>query len=110
MHARYRCALFPSAVAGYRTSASGELVLLEDQDRSWWNREQIAGCIALGERAPTSRRFGPCALPAAISAVHAEAGARFLERRLAELRSSRALLSAVSKFAGPGQGTSVDCW
>ena len=56
-----------------RTSVSGELVLLEDQDRSLWNCEQIAEGIALLERALTSRRFGPYALQAAISAVHVEA-------------------------------------
>jgi RNA polymerase sigma-70 factor (ECF subfamily) len=56
-----------------RTSATGDLVLLEDQDRSLWNREQIAEGVALVERALGSRRFGPYALQAAISAVHAEA-------------------------------------
>jgi RNA polymerase sigma-70 factor (ECF subfamily) len=56
-----------------RTSPSGELVLLEDQDRSLWNREQIAEGVQLVERALASRRFGPYALQAAISAVHAEA-------------------------------------
>ena len=56
-----------------RTSPSGELVLLEDQDRSLWNRDQIAEGVQLVERALASRRFGPYALQAAISAVHAEA-------------------------------------
>jgi RNA polymerase sigma-70 factor (ECF subfamily) len=56
-----------------RTSPDGELVLLDDQDRSRWNREQIAEGSALVERALTSRRFGPYALQAAIAAVHAEA-------------------------------------
>lgn len=56
-----------------RTSASGDVVLLEDQDRSLWNREQIAEGIALVERALSSRRFGPHTLQAAIAAVHAEA-------------------------------------
>src|SRR5581483_2836685 len=42
-----------------RASPTGELILLEEQDRSLWNREQIAEGIALIERAFTSRRFGP---------------------------------------------------
>ncbi len=56
-----------------RTSPAGELVLLDDQDRSRWNREQIAEGSALVERALSSRRFGPYTLQAAIAAVHAEA-------------------------------------
>ncbi|HEY7633943.1 MAG TPA: RNA polymerase sigma factor [Gemmatimonadales bacterium] len=56
-----------------RTSAEGELVLLVDQDRSLWDREQIAEGVALVERALSSRRFGPYTLQAAIAAVHAEA-------------------------------------
>lgn len=56
-----------------RASADGELVLLEDQDRSRWDRALIAEGSALVERALTSRRFGPYTLQAAIVAVHAEA-------------------------------------
>jgi len=56
-----------------RTSASGDLVLLEDQDRRLWSRELIAEGVALVERALGSRRFGPYSLQAAIAAVHAEA-------------------------------------
>jgi RNA polymerase sigma-70 factor, ECF subfamily len=56
-----------------RTSAEGELVLLDDQDRARWNRDQIAEGSALVERALSSRRFGPYTLQAAIAAVHAEA-------------------------------------
>jgi RNA polymerase sigma-70 factor, ECF subfamily len=56
-----------------RTSPTGELVLLDEQDRSLWNREQIAEGTALLERALSSRRFGPYTLQAAIAAVHAEA-------------------------------------
>jgi RNA polymerase sigma-70 factor, ECF subfamily len=56
-----------------RASPEGELVLLADQDRASWNREQIAECSALVERALASRRFGPYTLQAAIAAVHAEA-------------------------------------
>lgn len=56
-----------------RSSADGDLVLLDDQDRSLWNSEQIAEGTALVQRALSSRRFGPYALQAAIAAVHAEA-------------------------------------
>jgi RNA polymerase sigma-70 factor, ECF subfamily len=56
-----------------RTSTTGELILLENQDRSLWNREQIAEGVALVERALKSRRFGAYTLQAAIAAVHAEA-------------------------------------
>jgi RNA polymerase sigma-70 factor (ECF subfamily) len=56
-----------------RTSPTGELVLLDQQDRSLWNREQIAEGLALVRSALESRRFGPYALQAAIAAVHAEA-------------------------------------
>ena len=56
-----------------RTSPTGELILLENQDRSLWNRNQIAEGVALLERALKSRRFGSYTLQAAIAAVHAEA-------------------------------------
>ena len=56
-----------------RTSPAGELILLENQDRSLWNQGQIAEGVALVERALKSRRFGPYTLQAAIAAVHAEA-------------------------------------
>jgi len=56
-----------------RTSPTGELILLRDQDRSLWNRSQIAEGVALVEKALSSRRFGPYTLQAAIAAVHAEA-------------------------------------
>jgi RNA polymerase sigma-70 factor, ECF subfamily len=55
-----------------RTSQDGAVVLLDDQDRSLWNRVQIAEGCALVEQALTSRRFGPYTLQAAIAAVHAE--------------------------------------
>jgi RNA polymerase sigma-70 factor, ECF subfamily len=58
-----------------RTSAAGELILLEHQDRATWNREQIVEGSTLVERALSSRRFGPYTLQAAIAAVHAEAPA-----------------------------------
>jgi RNA polymerase sigma-70 factor (ECF subfamily) len=56
-----------------RATVSGELILLEDQDRSLWNREQIKEGVALVEQALTSRRIGPYSLQAAIAAIHAEA-------------------------------------
>ena len=56
-----------------RTSPTGELILLENQDRSLWNREQIAEGVTLVEKALKSRRFGSYTLQAAIAAVHAEA-------------------------------------
>jgi RNA polymerase sigma-70 factor, ECF subfamily len=56
-----------------RTSPTGQLILLEHQDRALWNREQIADGVALVEKALKSRRFGPYTLQAAIAAVHAEA-------------------------------------
>jgi len=56
-----------------RMSSTGELILLENQDRSLWNREQIAEGVALLEKALKSRGFGSYTLQAAIAAVHAEA-------------------------------------
>jgi RNA polymerase sigma-70 factor (ECF subfamily) len=56
-----------------RSSPEGDLVLLEDQDRSLWNRDQIAEGTALVEQALSTRQFGPYTLQAAIAAVHAEA-------------------------------------
>jgi len=56
-----------------RTSPTGELILLENQDRSLWNREQIAEGVALVEKALKSRRFSAYTLQAAIAAVHADA-------------------------------------
>ena len=56
-----------------RTSASGDLVLLEDQDRSLWNRDQIEQGKALVERALGSPSIGAYSIQAAIAAVHADA-------------------------------------
>jgi len=56
-----------------RTSPDGEIVLLDDQDRSLWNRDLIAEGLVLVERALQSRRFGPYTLQAAIAGVHAQA-------------------------------------
>ncbi|MGH8298299.1 MAG: RNA polymerase sigma factor [Steroidobacteraceae bacterium] len=56
-----------------RASPAGELILLEEQDRSLWNRAQIEEGSALVKRALSSRRFGPYSLQAAIAAVHCAA-------------------------------------
>lgn len=56
-----------------RTSADDEVILLEDQDRTLWNREAISEGQSLVERSLRSRRVGPYALQAAIAAVHSEA-------------------------------------
>ena len=56
-----------------RTVPEGDLVLLQDQDRSLWKRDLIDEGLALVERALSSRRFGPYTLQAAIAAAHAEA-------------------------------------
>ena len=56
-----------------RSSPEGDLILLDQQDRSLWNRDQIAEGISFTENALASRRFGAYTLQAAIAAVHAEA-------------------------------------
>ncbi len=56
-----------------RVDPDGEIVLLADQDRSLWNRDQIAEGVRLVEEALGSRRFGPYSLQAAIAALHADA-------------------------------------
>ncbi len=56
-----------------RASGAGDLIVLEEQDRSFWDRRLIAEGVALVEKALGSRRFGSYSLQAAISAVHAEA-------------------------------------
>jgi RNA polymerase sigma-70 factor (ECF subfamily) len=56
-----------------RASPDGELIVLEEQDRSLWNREQIVEGSALVERALSTRRFGPYSLQAAIAALHCDA-------------------------------------
>ncbi len=65
--------LLHEARGAARTSPTGELILLGDQDRALWRRDLIAEGAALVERALSSRRFGPYTLQAAIAAVHTEA-------------------------------------
>jgi RNA polymerase sigma-70 factor (ECF subfamily) len=56
-----------------RTSPAGDLILLEEQDRALWNRDQILEGAALVERAFMSREIGAYTIQAAIAAVHAQA-------------------------------------
>jgi len=56
-----------------RTSPSGELILLNDQDRLLWNGDQISEGMAVVERALAARDIGPYSIQAAIAAVHASA-------------------------------------
>ncbi|HJS42403.1 MAG TPA: RNA polymerase sigma factor [Gemmatimonadales bacterium] len=65
--------LLHDARRGSRTAPSGQLIPLEEQDRSSWNRAQIQEGVALIERAFAFRQVGPFQLQAAIAAVHAEA-------------------------------------
>jgi RNA polymerase sigma-70 factor, ECF subfamily len=100
-----------------RSSAAGELVLLDQQDRSLWNREQIAEGISLTESALTSRRFGAYTLQAAIAAVHSEASSAastdwrqitLLYDRLIHIQPSPVVelnrAVAVAMWQGPEQG------
>jgi RNA polymerase sigma-70 factor (ECF subfamily) len=59
---------------GARLNDAGQLVTLEEQDRSLWDRDEIAEGLALVERALSGQSLGPYQLQAAIAAVHAEAG------------------------------------
>jgi len=65
--------LLTEARRAARTDAAGDPVLLDDQDRTLWDRALIAEGEKLVEQALRSRRFGPYSLQAAIAAVHAEA-------------------------------------
>src|SRR5215208_964962 len=56
-----------------RTSPAGDIILLDDQDRSLWDQGQIAEGNALVERALSTRQFGPYTIQAAIAAIHADA-------------------------------------
>ncbi len=58
-----------------RASAAGDLILLEDQDRSLWNRGQVVEGARLVRQSLASNRAGPYAIQAAIAAVHADAPA-----------------------------------
>ena len=56
-----------------RTSPTGDLILLENQDRALWNRNQITEGVSLVERALSSGPVGPYTIQAAIASVHAQA-------------------------------------
>ena len=100
-----------------RTTPGGDLILLEQQDRSLWNREQIAEGIALTESALQSRHFGAYTLQAAIAAVHAGSSSvastdwreiTLLYDRLLEIQPSPVVelnrAVAVAMCEGPEQG------
>jgi len=100
-----------------RTSPDGDLILLEQQDRLLWNREQIAEGIVLTESALRSRRFGAYTLQAAIAAVHAESSSpastdwrevKLLYDRLLRIHPSPVVelnrAVAVAMREGPEQG------
>jgi RNA polymerase sigma-70 factor (ECF subfamily) len=100
-----------------RSSAEGELILLDRQDRSQWNRDQIAEGIALTESALRSRRFGAYTLQAAIAAVHAESSSaastdwrqiKLLYDRLIQIQPSPVVelnrAVAIAMYEGPEQG------
>lgn len=103
-----------------RSSAEGDVILLDRQDRSLWDRDQIAEGIALTERALRSRRFGAYTLQAAIAAVHAESSSAastdwrqitLLYDRLIRIQPSPVVelnrAVAIAMYAGPEQGLSL---
>jgi RNA polymerase sigma-70 factor (ECF subfamily) len=100
-----------------RTSPDGDLILLEQQDRSLWNKKQIAEGISLTESALRSRPFGAYTLQAAIAAVHAESSSaastdwreiKLLYDRLLQVQPSLVVelnrAVAVAMCEGPEQG------
>ena len=103
-----------------RTSSAGDLVLLEEQNRALWNKEQIAEGVALVERALASHSFGPYTLQAAIAAVHAEADSAaatdwrqivMLYDRLLSIQRSPVIelnrAVAIAMYQGPESGLSL---
>ena len=100
-----------------RSSPDGDLILLDQQDRSLWNRDQIAAGISFTESALASRRFGAYTLQAAIAAVHAEASSAastdwrqitLLYNRLVRIQPSPVVelnrAVAIAMCEGPEQG------
>jgi RNA polymerase sigma-70 factor (ECF subfamily) len=100
-----------------RSSPEGELILLDRQDRSLWNRDQIAEGIALTESALRSRSFGAYTLQVAIAAVHAETSSAastdwrqitLLYNRLIRIQPSPVVelnrAVAIAMYKGPEQG------
>jgi RNA polymerase sigma-70 factor (ECF subfamily) len=103
-----------------RMSASGDLILLERQDRALWDRAQIAEGIVLVEKSLTSHRFGSYTLQAAIAAVHAEADSAattdwrqivMLYNRLAQIQPSPVVelnrAVAIAMCEGPEAGLNL---
>ena len=100
-----------------RSSAERELILLDQQDRPLWNRDQIADGIALTESALRSHRFGAYTLQAAIAAVHAETSSAastdwhqitLLYDRLMRIQASPVVklnrAVAIAMYKGPEEG------
>jgi RNA polymerase sigma-70 factor (ECF subfamily) len=100
-----------------RSSPDGDLILLDQQDRSLWSKDQIAEGISFTESALASRRFGAYTLQAAIAAVHAEASSSastdwrqitLLYNRLARIQPSPVVelnrAVAIAMCEGPEQG------
>lgn len=87
--------LLHNARGSTRTNADGDLILLDEQDRNLWDREQIAEGAALVTRALLSRRVGRYGIQAAIAAVHAEA-ARAADTDWAEIVGLYGLLLEVN--------------
>ena len=100
-----------------RSSREGDLILLDQQDRSLWNRDQIAEGISFTENALASHRFGAYTLQAAIAAVHAEASSSpstdwrqiaLLYNRLIRIQPSPVVelnrAVAIAMCEGPEQG------
>ena len=100
-----------------RSSPDGDLILLDQQDRSFWNKDQIAEGISFTESALASRRFGAYTLQAAIAAVHAEATSSastdwrqitLLYNQLVRIQPSAVVelnrAVAIAMCEGPGQG------
>lgn len=103
-----------------RADAAGDLVRLEDQDRTAWDRTLIAEGVALVEQALATRRFGPYTLQAAIAAVHAQSGRAeetdwrqicALYDALLEMQPSPVIALnravAVARVAGPAAGLAL---
>jgi RNA polymerase sigma-70 factor (ECF subfamily) len=103
-----------------RSSPDGDLILLDQQDRSLWNKDQIAEGIAFTESALASRCFGAYTLQAAIAAVHAEASSpastdwrqiTLLYNRLVRIQPSAVVelnrAVAVAMCEGPEQGLPI---
>jgi hypothetical protein len=92
-----------------RTSPTGELILLENQDRALWNKEQIAEGVALLEKALKSRRFGAYTLQAAIAAVHVEAESVRCDRLAADCCALRPIATNSAFASATAQSCRGNC-